>query len=277
MRKTSDDSLPMHPFMEPDHAFTMIKNDNHDRIELHIRGVIPSPSAVSGEFSMLYQYAEEYPTLLIYLNSPGGAVTTMVELLSIMDKFKTTITVATGEIASAGFFIWCAGQIRVIQPYCSVMSHRESYGGIAKTQQHIDQAVHVNELYAGMIEDVCGGVLTEEEVERIKYTEVFFSGKELINREQAISWEQFVEADTTPIEWGTFAMINGKRHVRVSEDLVKVESDEGQSYIINLYDAIYDTPNAAIHFIEETGNENQVYENYISAAVLLDEETPRPH
>lgn len=267
MRKTSDDLLPMLPMMgQPDHAFTMIKNDNHNRIELHIRGGIPDPSAVSGEFSLLYQYAEEYPTLLIYLNSPGGVVSTAVELLSIMGKYRTVITVATGEIASAGFFIWCAGQIRVIQPYCSVMTHRESYGGTAKTQQHIDQAVYVNELYDELIEDVCGGVLTKEEVERIKYTEVFFSGKELINRDQAISWEQFVEADTTPIEWGTYATINDKQYVRVSEDLVMMESEEGPSYIISLYDAIYNTPNPAILGIEET--ESEETENEIETAEL---------
>lgn len=232
------------------HSFSVAENTNHNRIELHLRGEFPSPEKVADEISTLYQYSEQYGTLLIYINSPGGHLNTLIELLSAIEKFDNVITVGCGDVASAGFILWCSGDVRVVQPYTMFMAHRESYGNIGKTDQHIEHAKHINEIGTRIIEDKCGNVLTDEELERCKYTEVFFSDESLLDREVCISWEQFVVNDTEPVEWNMYFTKNGVDYHVVGENHVMFEID-GVQYVGNFFDVVYDVPRPVIMEVSE--------------------------
>jgi ATP-dependent protease ClpP protease subunit len=162
-------------------------------LEVHLRGEFREPSECTEELSILYKLANEYKVAHFYINSPGGSVSLLTELLSIIDQFETSVTVATGMVASAGFSLWCRGDIRVIQQNAFLMSHRESYfAGVDKTINHLDAAEYMERIGSEMMVDVCGDVLTDEEIERSKVRQVYFTANELISRGVAISWKQFV-------------------------------------------------------------------------------------
>lgn len=239
------------------HNFMVVENKKHNRIELNIRGEIPGPEKVADEIATLYQYAEEYGTLLIYINTPGGGLNTLIEILSAVNKFDCVITVGCGEVASAGFILWCSGDIRVVQPYTMFMAHRESYGGaIGKTDQHIEHAAHINQIGTRIITETCGDVLTENEIERCKYTEVFFSDQDVLEREACISWETFIVNDTTPIEWNVYFTKDDTDYHAVGEQHVMFESGTSR-FVANTYDIIYDTPNP--FFIEVMDGDAEGY------------------
>lgn len=255
-RRNNEETIPVLPNMM-NHSFAVMENTKHNRIELHLRGEFPSPEKVADEIATLYQYSEEYSTLLIYINSPGGHLNTLIELMTATKKFSNVITVGGGEIASAGFILWCSGDIRVIQPYTMVMAHRESYGNSGKTDQHLSQAEHVDSIGRRIIEEICGSVLTNEEIERCKLTEVYFSDTTLIDRGACISWDQFVENDVTPVEWNMYFTKDGIQYHATDGINVMFEDENGNPRMDNIYNVIYgiegtSTP-VEIHYVSEDG------------------------
>jgi ATP-dependent protease ClpP protease subunit len=167
--------------------------ENGGRVEVYVRG---SPMESTRELIALQQASENFDTAIVWINSPGGDVSLLVELMNILKNFNNLVTIGTGQIASAGAMLWCIGDVRVLMDYTDFMIHRESYYyGYAKTQEHLEHASHTNRLYTKMIVQLFGGILTEEEIEKAKLTEVFFVPDELIERGVAISYEQFKKYD----------------------------------------------------------------------------------
>lgn len=59
----------------------------------------------------------------------------------------------------------------------------------------MDQVNHSNEIYEKMLRDICSEFMTESEIEKSAYTEVFFSGPEMISRGMATDWLEFIKKD----------------------------------------------------------------------------------
>lgn len=165
---------------------------NGDIPELHVRGQFGNPVESSGELAVLMRLAEEYHTIRVYINSEGGRVDMLTELANILRKFTTVITVGGGNIASAGFSLWCIGDVRVIQPHTWIMAHRETYGMYGKTQHHKDLAEYNDKLYGQMLSDMTSCVLSEEEVEYAKVNELYLEPDELVSRGAAIYWDDYI-------------------------------------------------------------------------------------
>lgn len=225
-------------------SFIVLTNDDHNRVEAHIRGPIIGADGLGEQLTTLYQLSEQYDTLLMYFNTPGGSVATMVEILAAMDKFSTVITIATGQVSSAGFTMWCAGDVRVVQKYSSMMAHRESFEYYGKSNQHADHTTHVDEVYSSMMRDICGSFLTDEEMERAKYTEVFLSGEIMVERGLAISWEQFIQADISQIQATEYLEIDGVYYENMGNNQLGLTLENGDVVIMSMYDVIYGVPNA---------------------------------
>jgi hypothetical protein len=159
---------------------------------------------------------------MIYINSGGGRVDLMLELFTIMDKFRHTITVVCAEAASAGFLLWARGDIRVVQPHSELMAHRESYGFYGKTAQHEDNVVAKQKRFTRLYQEVTEGVLTDDEFERSKYTEITISDEEMIERGCAIGWEQFIEKDMEPVRHDMIVQRDGVSYLLVNDMLVPI-------------------------------------------------------
>lgn len=247
----SDCSLQKHPRRnnkdsdegggDPNSLVLVSVNRAKTRVEVHIRGPFVAPNVVSSQIATIYELAETYDTVLIYINSPGGCVDTLAEMLSAFAQYKTVITVACGQVASAGFFLWCSGHIRVVQKYTVLMAHRESYQFAGKTQQHVEFGNFTEKLCGAMIQDLCGEVLTSDEMDTIRLTEVFLSDKDMIDRGFAITWKQFMEKDSITLNVYSGTTIDGVHYTLEGDTAI---NDDGQVYLLN--ELMYDVPNKQV-------------------------------
>lgn len=237
MSSPSDSPDPIEEEKSSTSSLLIVENTEHQRIELHFRGPLVSPPEIQHILLALYHMSDRYDTCLVYINTPGGDLFSLVELMGALQKFATVITVATGSVASAGFFLWSTGDIRVVQPYTSLMVHREAYGGGGKTDQHIDRANHIKEVCDELVHNVCQDLITEDEYDKAKYTEVFISGSEMIRRGQAISWTDFIKADSEPVEMNAVSVIDGRQYLLTGDQNKAVCLDTNE--VVDINKAVY--------------------------------------
>lgn len=197
---------------------TIRRDEAMDRLSVHLRGNFPAPEDISTEIATLYALAEDFDSVIIFINSDGGQLKTLVELMSVFNLYKTKITVASGSVSSAGFILWGLGDIRVVQKYTSLMAHREAYSLYGKTDQQRDYVDHLDNLYNRMYSDLIGDLLTEEELQMAKRSEVFFSADELVNREVAVFWEDFVKRDLMQVDTSAIMTIGNKMFMPIPDD-----------------------------------------------------------
>jgi ATP-dependent protease ClpP protease subunit len=193
--------------------------ENNGRVELYVRGTFGNPMDSTRELIALQQASEQYDTVVVWINSPGGDVSLLVEMMNILKGFNNIITIGTGQIASAGAMLWSIGDVRVLMDYTDIMIHRESYYyGYAKTQEHFEHASHTNRLYTKMIGELFGDMLSDKEIEKAKLTEVFFVPEDLFERGAAITYEQFKKYDTIEAT---------SRSLVVMDDITFIDNQDG--------------------------------------------------
>lgn len=218
------------------------------RVVLQIRGAIQQPAVYSDALNSLREMARQYDTCMIYLNSPGGDVSTLCELMDILKTYRNLITIVNGIAMSAAFMIWCMGNIRVTSRTSLIMAHREGYQYTGKTPQHVVFSEVNQRLFQPIFATyVVRGIMTEEEVNDAGKTDVFFTGNEMIERGVAISYESFIEADTTlPVPYHrSYINIGGIEYelldsccgVRVNA----LETDDDFNVAVNLIELHYNT------------------------------------
>lgn len=190
-----DESMMFPPVMTPPVIINV--NQNRQRVEVNIRGLFVRPEQVNSELTMLNKLADEYSTVLITINSHGGSADTMFEMMNILKRYKTVITVAAGSVSSAGFFLWCAGDVRVVQKYTMLMAHRESYAFSGKSDYHADYNKTTSIIGQRMVDDLCADILSTEEMDFIRRNELWLTDEHMIERGVCITWEQFVLAETS--------------------------------------------------------------------------------
>ena len=98
----------------------------------------------------------------LYINSPGGYVTSGFSMYDTMQSIKSPVsTICTGLAASMGSIILSAGEKgrRFIQPHARVMIHQPS-GGARGPASDIEisaqEIVKTQELSAKILADNCG-------------------------------------------------------------------------------------------------------------------------
>lgn len=180
---------------QPVNFLTITEVPEKSRVEVNVRGHFVEQGLVAQQLDKLSSLAEKYNCVQYNINSPGGYLSTLMELMQITKKFSSVITVVTGSAQSAGFFLWCLGDIRAVANHSFIMAHRESWGYYGKSAEMVHISSVWDTLYEGMMDDICSEVLTEEEIEKAKFTEVFIPSNELIDRGVAISYDQFLEKD----------------------------------------------------------------------------------
>jgi ATP-dependent protease ClpP protease subunit len=173
--------------------FINITSDDKDStVKVYLRGEFPPPELCASEMTTLSTLSDQFDTVEFYINSPGGSADTLIELITIKEKFKNSIGIVTGQASSAGSLLWASCDLRVVHDYASLMMHRESfiYGG--KTKHHLDHARHSEELFGKMSVEIFADVLTEAELNEITHSELYFTAEQMIER-GAISYSQFLE------------------------------------------------------------------------------------
>lgn len=217
-------------------------NEERKRVEVHLRGELSSPEVNSQELAALYNLADDYKTIIWYINTPGGQFDTLSEILGICDLYDCVITVGAGNVMSAGFMLWCRGDVRVLQPTAICMIHRESYAPpYGKTANHLALAEFNNKVFAPLLDDLCD-MLTPEQRKLAELTEVFISTDELIGNDSAISWSKFTQYDKAPISVVTHLEIHGKRYQDMGNNLLMSLEADDDGAIYASHAVVYDLP-----------------------------------
>ena len=133
-----------------------------DERKVFLWGMVDDKSAKHVIDRLLYLDSLETKDITLYINSPGGYVTSGFAMYDTIKSLKSDVsTVCTGLAASMGSLLLSAGEKgrRFIQPHARVMIHQPSGGArgqasdIEITAQEI---VKTKELSAHILADNCG-------------------------------------------------------------------------------------------------------------------------
>ena len=160
----------------------------------------------------------------IFINTPGGALTTTISIINAMLRSKASIIChADGQVASAGTLIFFAGESYVVYPYSHFMLHDGSSGSIGKINENVKNSIATSNLVRQLCFDAYHPVFTEEEIELIlEGRDYYCDAEEMMNRINALNEEKEEKEDKT--------FVVGD-NVRVKNDKLKSYDDTGE--IIN--------------------------------------------
>lgn len=174
-------------------------DEEKQRVVVDINGPIFDQSQHQVELTALRELSSEHNSVIVFINSPGGNLSSTVAMLSYLRLYSQIITVGVGEVCSAGLILWSIGDVRVSAPYTLFMAHRESYGpGVLKTMEHSHKASKIDNICDKLAAETFNILLTDEEIEKCKLTEVYLSHDDIIKRKQAITFEDFMMIDNKP-------------------------------------------------------------------------------
>ena len=113
---------------------------------------------------LLLDYVKNGDEIKLYINSPGGVVTSGMVIYDTMNLIKSPVsTICMGLAASMGSIILCAGVKgkRYIYPHGEVMIHQPSIGGYFQANStdieiHANQIKKTKELGAKILAQNCG-------------------------------------------------------------------------------------------------------------------------
>ncbi|MFT4670044.1 MAG: ATP-dependent Clp protease protease subunit [Ulvibacter sp.] len=139
-----------------------IENQQLDDRTIFLWGMVNDKSARHVIDRLMYLDSLNNDEIKLYVNSPGGYVTSGFSIYDTMQSIKSPVsTICTGLAASMGSIILSAGEKgrRFIQPHAQVMIHQPS-GGARGPASDIEisaqEIVKTKELSAKILADNCG-------------------------------------------------------------------------------------------------------------------------
>ncbi len=133
-----------------------------DERKVFLWGMVNDKSAKHVIDRLLYLDAIEKKDIHLYINSPGGYVTSGFAMYDCIKSLKSEVsTICTGLAASMGSILLSAGEKgkRFIQPHARVMIHQPS-GGARGQASDIEitakEIIKTKELSAKILADNCG-------------------------------------------------------------------------------------------------------------------------
>lgn len=117
--------------------------------------------------------AEAHDTIFIYLNTPGGSLSTAVQIIgAIRQCAGTVVTCLEGEVCSAGTMIFLSGHRHIISPHSTFMIHNYSHWFGGKGNEVVSYIRYQEQYFRKLARDVYSGFLTDEEIDAV------FDGKD---------------------------------------------------------------------------------------------------
>ena len=139
-----------------------IENQQLDDRTIYLWGMVDDKSARHVVDRLMYLDSLNNDEIKLYINSPGGYVTSGFSMYDTMQSIKSPVsTICKGLAASMGSILLSAGEKgrRFIQPHARVMIHQPS-GGARGPASDIEisaqEIVKTKELSAKILADNCG-------------------------------------------------------------------------------------------------------------------------
>lgn len=158
----------------------------------------------------------------IIINSPGGAVNIAMAYLQAMRESQGhVVTHAEGMVCSAGTILWLGAKEHTLSPNCEFMFHNYQGGTFGDGANMHDQVTFFKRHFDRLIDKMYTGVLTEEEIAKIKGGgQVWLNEEEIAERTGAIILD---EENIARIQAGQQALpFNKDRGVLGEEGLPEV-------------------------------------------------------
>lgn len=131
----------------------------------------------------------------IYLNTPGGFVTTGIQIINAMRNCPAkVVTVLESEAHSMGTFIFLAGDEFIVHDNCRMMFHNFSSGMYGKGNELGQQLESTLKWFEDLANDYYIPFLSQDEVSRIMKGEDLWLGSVQI-RERLIAMSEIVRAE----------------------------------------------------------------------------------
>ena len=109
--------------------------------------------------------------ITIYINSPGGDISTLITFCSILDELREDtfiITVNDGQCASAGAILLCAGDEICFSEFSTTMFHNVSLSFVSREQSSVFKTIGIyQKQYKMLLETYASKLLTKKEINDI--------------------------------------------------------------------------------------------------------------
>lgn len=130
--------------------------------------------------------------LHILINSIGGSVDNLSFVLQQVLQYRHRVTVCCGSALSAGFILWACGHERYTSPYSELMYHTIYSGYEGKGTELTSYGNHVERLTNELMEAVdMKSLISEEDMQKGKSTEVWYLGKDFIDSGKAKDYSEY--------------------------------------------------------------------------------------
>jgi len=137
--------------------------------------------------------ASPHDVIYIYLNTPGGYISTGIQLISAMKVSGAhIITVIEGEVSSLGTLLFLYGDEMVVHDHCLFMVHNHSSGQYGKGHEYLASANATAQWFERLARDTYTGFMTDDEIKRMLAGEDFWMSSEEV-RERLQTFVQYLE------------------------------------------------------------------------------------
>lgn len=170
---TSDSEFMIFPQINEDSKIPQYKQAIQVNLyHFYIITEIDKPEAYLDLINTL-KTAEAHDTIFIYLNTPGGSISTTVQIIgAIRQCAGTVVTCLEGEVCSAGTMIFLSGHRHIISPHSTFMIHNYSHWFGGKGNEVVSYIKYQEQYFGKLARDVYSGFLTDEEIDAV------FDGKD---------------------------------------------------------------------------------------------------
>lgn len=167
--------------------------------------------------------------LHILINSVGGDVENLSMVLQQVLQYHHRVTVCCGAAMSAGFLLWACGHEKYVSPYGELMYHTVYSGYEGKGIELSAYGKHIENLTQKLIEAVdIPSLISKEDLERGKNTEVWYTGEQFIQSGKAFDYSEYCtrKAPTLAI----FTVAGDNMFAKSGNNYVKLEIDFTKEY-----------------------------------------------
>jgi ATP-dependent protease ClpP protease subunit len=153
---------------------------------LYLSGEIGDPENYT-EMYELIRHAGENDVIMLYINSPGGNVTTALQFISVMAESSAQIFASVeGECISAATFIFLAADAYAISEHSLFMCHNYRRALMGKGGEIFDMAVHERKWSEDFLKSVYKDFLSDAEITSIlDGKDLWLATPEVVKRLQA--------------------------------------------------------------------------------------------
>lgn len=148
-------------------VYTTTSDNGTEEFHFNLLTAVEEPVLYVELFQVL-RNAVETDTVHIYLNTPGGRVDTMIQIVNCMKNTKATVvTHLEGICHSAGTFIFLSGDEFVVNPNALLLFHNYSNGYFGKGNEIVQEVIETDKWIKQIADDIYFPFLSREEIDNI--------------------------------------------------------------------------------------------------------------